>query len=102
MKKNRYQKPDEIIVTATEAKNKLGKIMQWVVKDGNTVVIQQHGNPVTVMIPIQTYKIIKPVIPKKKKKVKSILDFAGKYAHLYKKHPIDIDNIRDYIDYSDL
>lgn len=29
-----------------------------------------------------------------------ILELAGKYHHLYKKHPIDIDNIRDMIDYS--
>lgn len=29
-----------------------------------------------------------------------ILESAGKYHHLYKKHPIDIDNIRDIIDYS--
>lgn len=31
---------------------------------------------------------------------KSILDLAGSLHHLYKKKPIDIDNIRDYIDYS--
>lgn len=32
---------------------------------------------------------------------KSILDLAGSLQHLYKKKPIDIDNIRDYIDYSE-
>ena len=30
----------------------------------------------------------------------SILDLGGSLHHLYKKKPIDIDNIRDYIDYS--
>lgn len=29
-----------------------------------------------------------------------VLKLAGKYKHLYRKKPIDIDNIRDYIDYS--
>ncbi|MBI2595983.1 AbrB/MazE/SpoVT family DNA-binding domain-containing protein [Candidatus Daviesbacteria bacterium] len=31
-----------------------------------------------------------------------ILEVAGKYQHLYKKHPIDIDNVRAIIDYSNL
>jgi len=30
----------------------------------------------------------------------SILDLGGSIQHLYKKKPIDIDNIRDFIDYS--
>lgn len=29
-----------------------------------------------------------------------VLKLVGKYKHLYKKKPIDIDNIRDHIDYS--
>lgn len=31
---------------------------------------------------------------------KNILDLAGSLHHLYKKKPINIDRIRDYIDYS--
>lgn len=31
-----------------------------------------------------------------------IRDMAGKYHKYYEKNPIDLDNIRDYIDYSDL
>lgn len=31
-----------------------------------------------------------------------ILKLAGKYKHFKPKKPIDLDNIRDYIDYSDL
>ncbi|MEK7577722.1 MAG: hypothetical protein AAB492_03870 [Patescibacteria group bacterium] len=38
----------------------------------------------------------------KKKKEKSILDLAGKYKAIAAHKKIDIDNIRDYIDYSDL
>ncbi len=38
------------------------------------------------------------ITPKKS----GIWELAGKYHHLYKKKPIDLDNIRDYIDYSDL
>ena len=33
-------------------------------------------------------------------KESEVLKLAGKYKHLYKKDPIDIDNVRDYIDYS--
>lgn len=38
------------------------------------------------------------VTPKKSE----VLKLAGKYKDLYAKKPIDIDNIRDYIDYSKL
>lgn len=31
-----------------------------------------------------------------------ILSMYGKYAHIKPKKPIDLDNIRDYVDYSDL
>lgn len=33
-------------------------------------------------------------------KTKDILDLAGSLHHYYKKNPINIDKIRDYIDYS--
>jgi len=38
----------------------------------------------------------------KEKKKQSILDLAGKYKAIAAHKKIDIDNIRDYIDYSDL
>jgi len=38
----------------------------------------------------------------KRKKKQSILDLAGKYKAIAVHKKIDIDNIRDYIDYSDL
>lgn len=37
-----------------------------------------------------------------KRKGKSILDLAGKYRAVAAKKKIDLANIRDYIDYSDL
>lgn len=37
-----------------------------------------------------------------KKKGKSILDLAGKYKRKAKLVHIDLDNVRDYINYSDL
>lgn len=29
-----------------------------------------------------------------------VLKLAGKYKHLYKKNPINIDKVRDYVDFS--
>lgn len=52
--------------------------------------------PGVAEIKVEADKII--ITPKKS----SILELAGKYSHLYKKNPIDIDNIRNNIDYSDL
>lgn len=50
--------------------------------------------PGQVIVRAEKDKLI--ISPKKK----GILDLAGSLHHLYKKKPIDIDNIRDYIDYS--
>lgn len=50
--------------------------------------------PGMVKIKAEKNKLI--ITPKRS----SILDLAGSLHHLYKKKPIDIDNIREYIDYS--
>lgn len=52
--------------------------------------------PGVAEIEVENNKII--ITPKKS----GILALAGKYHHLYKKKPINIENIRDVIDYSDL
>lgn len=48
------------------------------------------------MVKIKAEKNRLVITPKKK----TILDLAGSLHHYYKKKPIDIDRIRDYIDYS--
>lgn len=48
------------------------------------------------MVKIKATKNKLVITPKRS----SILDLAGSLHHLYKKNPIDIDHVRDYIDYS--
>lgn len=50
--------------------------------------------PVVADITTEKGKII--ITPKKS----AVLELAGKYHQDYIKNPIDVDNIRDYIDYS--
>ena len=50
--------------------------------------------PGVVKIKAEKDKLV--ISPKKK----TVLDLAGSLHHLYKKKPINIDRIRDYIDYS--
>jgi len=54
--------------------------------------------PSQVLISVQTKSNSLLIKPTKD----SILDLAGSLSHLKSRKKIDIDNIRDYIDYSDL
>jgi prevent-host-death family protein len=46
-------------VTATEAKNKLGSIMAWVVNNQDEVIIENRGNPHVVLVPYDEYDKLK-------------------------------------------
>jgi bifunctional DNA-binding transcriptional regulator/antitoxin component of YhaV-PrlF toxin-antitoxin module len=62
--------------------------------------------PVSIRQKIGLKRHGRAIIRAEKKKIviepikSSVLDLAGSLHHLYKKKPINIDRIRDYIDYS--
>jgi prevent-host-death family protein len=42
-------------VTATEAKSRLGALMQWAVANRNEVIIESNGAPKVVLVPYELY-----------------------------------------------
>lgn len=101
MKKVTYEPLQEHIITATEAKNKLGAVLDLVVKDGASVLISQYGTPSAVIIPYTTYT--QSVQPPKKKKhsISEFLKLSGSLHEQYLKNPIDVDNVRDIVIHAD-
>lgn len=47
------------IVSASEAKNKLGAIVGWVLEHREEVIIENRGEPTVVMIPFDEYEKLK-------------------------------------------
>ena len=45
-------------VTASEAKNRLGSLMQWAVKNRDEVVIESRGEPTVVIMPYREYETV--------------------------------------------
>ena len=43
-------------VSASEAKNKLGSIMEWVLEHSDEVIIESRGQPRVVMMPFEEYE----------------------------------------------
>lgn len=43
-------------VTASEAKNKLGSIVGWVVDNQDEVIVESHGQPKAVIMSFDTYE----------------------------------------------
>jgi prevent-host-death family protein len=43
-------------VTASEAKNKLGSIVGWVIESGDEVIVESHGQPRAVIMSFQEYE----------------------------------------------
>ena len=43
-------------VTASEAKNKLGSIVGWVVENQDEVIVESHGEPRAVIMSFDTYE----------------------------------------------
>lgn len=42
-------------VTATEAKNRLGSIMDWAIENRDEVIIEKRGDPRVVIVPFEEY-----------------------------------------------
>ena len=43
-------------VSATEAKNRLGSLMQWVVEQQDEVIVENHGAPNVVIMTVAEYE----------------------------------------------
>ncbi|HEX8221141.1 MAG TPA: type II toxin-antitoxin system prevent-host-death family antitoxin [Chloroflexia bacterium] len=43
-------------VTATDAKNKFGSLVNWVVENGDEVIVENHGQPAVVLVPVSEYE----------------------------------------------
>ncbi|MGH2562146.1 MAG: type II toxin-antitoxin system Phd/YefM family antitoxin [Thermomicrobiales bacterium] len=43
-------------VSATEAKNRFGTVLDWVIKDGNDVVVERQGRPLAAIVSIAEYE----------------------------------------------
>lgn len=43
-------------VSASEAKNRLGSFMDWVVENEDEVIIQSYGDPKAVLVPYAAYE----------------------------------------------
>jgi prevent-host-death family protein len=46
----------ERIIGAFEARRNFGRILQDVVTKGNKIIVERHGEPVAVVVPIEVYK----------------------------------------------
>lgn len=46
-------------VSATEAKNRLGALLAWVQENQDEVIIESHGKPAAVVIPVEQYDRLK-------------------------------------------
>lgn len=44
------------VVSATDAKSKFGSLVNWVVENGDEVIVENHGQPTVVMIPLSEYE----------------------------------------------
>lgn len=45
-------------VSASEAKNRLGSLMQWAIKNRDEVVIESRGEPTAVIMPYREYETV--------------------------------------------
>ena len=43
-------------VTATDAKNKFGSLVNWVVENSDEVIVENHGQPAVVLVPVSEYE----------------------------------------------
>jgi prevent-host-death family protein len=43
-------------VTATDAKNKFGSLVNWVVENSDEVIVENHGEPAVVLISVSEYE----------------------------------------------
>ncbi|MBI4009164.1 type II toxin-antitoxin system prevent-host-death family antitoxin [Candidatus Roizmanbacteria bacterium] len=48
-------------VSASEAKNKFGTVMKWVIKEKNDVIVENRGKPRVAVISFNEYESIKKV-----------------------------------------
>ena len=46
-------------VTATDAKNKFGALVSWVVENDDEVIVENHGKPAVVLVPVSEYESYK-------------------------------------------
>ena len=44
------------VISATEAKKRLGQVVTWAAEEGEEVVIQAHGKPKAVIVSYETYQ----------------------------------------------
>ena len=47
------------VISASEAKNRLGSAMDWVLQNGDEIIIENHGTPSVVLIPFAEYETMK-------------------------------------------
>jgi prevent-host-death family protein len=48
-------------VTASEAKNRLGSIIEWVLQSNDVVIVERRGEPKVAMLPIREYEEIQMI-----------------------------------------
>lgn len=46
----------EMTISAFDARRKFGKVLDSVVADGDSVIVERHGEPVAVVIPVAAYQ----------------------------------------------
>lgn len=46
----------EMTVSAVEARRKFGKVLDSVVAEGDSVIVERHGEPVAVVVPVAAYQ----------------------------------------------
>ncbi len=45
-------------VTASEAKNRLGSLIEWALSNKDEVIVKSYGDPKVVIMPYQEYQIV--------------------------------------------
>ena len=46
-------------VTATEAKNRLGSLIEWALSNKDEVIVNSYGEPTAVIMPYQEYQTVR-------------------------------------------
>lgn len=54
-------------VSATEAKNRFGTVLDWVIKDGDEVVVERQGRPLAAILSMAAYDRFKELREKERR-----------------------------------
>jgi prevent-host-death family protein len=55
-------------VSATEAKNRFGTVLDWVIKDGDDVVVERQGRPLVAIVSMAEFEEFKELREKERRR----------------------------------